>query len=139
MIRALGEIALRVSDLERMLAFYRDVVGLPLMRRFDRAAFFRLGEGYGGHTTVLALFDRRGDPGAKAPAPEHTSVDHIAFTIDRGDFQTEHRRLSGLGLRVTTAYHDWVRWQSLYFDDPEGNQLELVCYSAEPISNPNHS
>ncbi len=28
---------------------------------------------------------------------------------------------------------------SLYFDDPEGNQLELVCYSAEPISNPNHS
>jgi catechol-2,3-dioxygenase len=57
-VRSLGEIALRVSDLEVMRDFYERVVGLELMRQFPGVAFFRLGDGYGGHTTILALFFR---------------------------------------------------------------------------------
>jgi RNA polymerase sigma-70 factor, ECF subfamily len=33
-----------------------------------------------------------------------------------------------LGLEVETAEHPWVHWRSLYVTDPEGNQVELVCY-----------
>jgi hypothetical protein len=29
---------------------------------------------------------------------------------------------------VTTATHDWVQWRSLYVEDPDGNDVELVCY-----------
>ena len=60
--------------------------------------------------------------------PEHTIVDHIAFTIALGDFDSEKRRLESLGLEVEVENHDWVKWRSLYFHDPEGNQVELVCY-----------
>jgi catechol 2,3-dioxygenase len=40
----------------------------------------------------------------------------------------EKKRLEALGLQVETAEHAWVHWRSLYVSDPEGNQVELVCY-----------
>jgi hypothetical protein len=39
-------------------------------------------------------------------------------------------KLKGLGLQVETAEHAWVHWRSLDVSDPEGNQVELVCYDA---------
>jgi catechol 2,3-dioxygenase len=127
-IKGLGEIALRVHDLDAMQRFYEGVVGLKLLRRVDHAAFFKIAAGYGGHTQVLALFDRSGQPGYRGLDPGRTTVDHIAFEIDPADYETEEARLEGLGVRVTTAEHAWVRWRSLYVYDPEGNTVELVCY-----------
>ena len=57
-VKALGEIALRVENLDLMQQFYQDVIGLKLMKRFDHAAFFKIADGYAGHTQILALFDR---------------------------------------------------------------------------------
>ena len=57
-VRGLGESALRVNDLAAMQHFYEQIIGLPLMTRFPNSAFFKIAEGYGGHTQVLALFDR---------------------------------------------------------------------------------
>jgi len=57
-IKGLGEVALRVTDLDKMQNFYENVVGLKLMQRFDDSAFFSIAEGYGGHTQILAMFDR---------------------------------------------------------------------------------
>ena len=54
-IKGLGEIALRVNDLDAMQRFYQDVIGLELMERSENAVFFRIAEGYGGHTQVLVL------------------------------------------------------------------------------------
>lgn len=127
-IKSLGEIALRVEDLTTMQKFYETVVGLELMKRFPHAAFFRIAPGYGGHTQVLALFDRTGSPNYEGLSPAQTTVDHIAFGIDLADFERERVRLIELGLAVTTTTHAWVRWRSLYFSDPEGNRLEFVCY-----------
>jgi catechol-2,3-dioxygenase len=127
-IKGLGEIALRVADLDAMQRFYQEVVGLELLRRFDHAAFFRIAERYGGHTQVLALFDRSGQSGYGGLDPERTTVDHIAFEIDLADYEAETARLEGLGVPVTKAEHAWVHWRSLYVDDPEGNTVEWVCY-----------
>jgi catechol-2,3-dioxygenase len=122
-VRALGEVALRVNDLDRSQAFYADVIGLELMRRFEHSAFFRIADGYAGHTAILALFDRK-----NPVAQEHSTVDHLAFTIALTDYEAEKRRLEELGLTVTTATHEWVQWRSLYVEDPDGNEVELVCY-----------
>jgi catechol-2,3-dioxygenase len=127
-IKALGEIALRVRDLDTMQRFYEEVVGLELMRRADNVAFFRIAEGYEGHTQVLALFDRSSSPGYRGLDAEKTTVDHIAFEIPLAEFEPEKRRLEGLGLYVETALHAWVHWRSLYVTDPEGNLVELVCH-----------
>ena len=127
-VRAVGEIALRVRDLDAMQQFYQETIGLELMQRFPHAVFFRVAESYGGHTQVLALFDRSvSQPGLKLRA-ERSTIDHLAFTIALGDYASEKQRLEDLGLRVETAEHAWVHWRSLYVHDPEGNQVELVCY-----------
>lgn len=127
-IKALGEIALRVTDLDAMQRFYKDIVGLELMRQTDKAVFFRIADGYGGHTQVLALFDRSSSPGYRGLNAATSTVDHIAFEISLADYESEKARLESLGLTVTTAGHAWVHWRSLYVADPEGNEVEWVCY-----------
>jgi catechol 2,3-dioxygenase len=125
-VRALGEVALRVNGLDRMQAFYANVVGLELMRRFEHSAFFRIADGYAGHTAVIALFDR------SSPAEqERSTLDHLAFTISPEDYEPQKQRLEALGLTVTTATHDWVHWRSIYVPDPEGNTVEFVCFDPE--------
>lgn len=127
-IRGLGEIALRVENLDEMQRFYADVIGLELLQRFPTSAFFRIAEGVAGHTQVLALFDRSAEPGYTGLDPSRSTVDHIAFGIGLEDYAGEKARLEGLGLDVHTAGHAWVQWRSLYVDDPEGNRVELVCF-----------
>jgi catechol-2,3-dioxygenase len=127
-IKALGEIALRVTDLDRMQRFYEEVVGLELMRRTDNAVFFKIADGYGGHSQILALFDRSSSPGYRGLNAATSTVDHIAFEIFPADYETVKARLQSVGLIVTTAEHAWVHWRSLYVVDPEGNEIEWVCY-----------
>jgi catechol 2,3-dioxygenase-like lactoylglutathione lyase family enzyme len=127
-VRSLGEVALRVNDLASMREFYEKVVGLELMRHFPGVAFFGLGEGYGGHTTILALFDRD-----TAVGTERTTLDHFAFTIDVDDYETERERLESAGLEVRRVVFDWVGWRSLFFRDPEGNLVEFVCRDPDLI------
>jgi catechol 2,3-dioxygenase len=127
-IKGLGEIALRVRELDAMQRFYEQVMGLEVLKRLDNAVFFKLADGFGGHTQVLVLFDRSAGPGYSGLNVATSTIDHIAFEIERADFDTELKRLQGSGLAVTTAEHAWVHWRSLYVDDPEGNSVELVCY-----------
>ncbi len=127
-VKGLGEIALRVTDLEAMQRFYEEVIGLELMRRFPNATFFKIAVGYDGHTQILALFDRSQQADYRGLAPEKSTVDHFAFAIQLADFDSEKKRLEQLGLEVKTAEHAWVHWRSLYVNDPEGNTVELVCY-----------
>ena len=127
-VRGLGEVALRVNDLDTMQTFYQEVIGLPLMSRTPQWAFFKIGDGYGGHTQVLALFDRSQNPGYSGINAATSTIDHIAFEIDLADLAGEKARLEALGLQVVTVEHAWVHWRSLYITDPEGNEVELVCY-----------
>lgn len=127
-IKGLGEIALRVRDLEAMQRFYQDVIGLELIQRFETSAFFKIADGHGGHAQILALFDRSAEPGHAGPNSPTTTVDHFAFEIDRADFAAEKQRLERLGMTVQTTEHAWVHWRSLYVTDPEGHEVELVCY-----------
>ena len=129
-IKGLGEIALRVVDLDVMQRFYEEVIGLELLRRFEKSALFRIADGYAGHTQELVLFDHTEHPGSTAPDAEHSTIDHIAFSIALEHYESERQRLQKLRLEVLTDEHTWVRWRSLYVKDPEGNTVELVCYDA---------
>jgi catechol 2,3-dioxygenase-like lactoylglutathione lyase family enzyme len=130
-IRGLGEIALRVRDLDAMQHFYEEVIRLPVLRRFPSCVFFKIAEGFGGHTQVLALFDRSEDSGYRGLNAAKSTIDHIAFEISTDDYTREKARLEALGLKVVTTTHAWVHWRSLYVNDPEGNEVELVCYDGK--------
>ena len=51
-----GEVSIRVRDLDTMHKFYEEVIGLEVLKREESRVFFKIAEGYGGHTQNLALF-----------------------------------------------------------------------------------
>ena len=88
-VRGLGEIALRVNNLDAMQKFYEEVIGLLLIKRFPNAAFSKTADGYGGHTQVLALFDRSQSPGYRGTDAATSTIDLIAFEIPRAGYAAE--------------------------------------------------
>ena len=132
-IKALGEVVLRIRNLDTMKEFYENVVGLELLARFENTmVFFQIGPDY---AQSLALCDQSGE--ADHPSrhytgldPEKSTLHHIAFVISLSDYEAEKERLRNLGLDVETGEHGWVNYRSLYITDPEGNVVEFVCYDA---------
>ena len=131
-VKGLGEVSIRVKDLDSMHKFYEEVVGLELLRRDESFVFFKIAEGYGGHTQNLALFSATDRSGIETKSPqlnqEETTLHHIALNVALEDFESEKLRLECLGLKVNATVHEWLHVRSLYFADPEGNSLEFVAY-----------
>jgi len=131
-VKGLGEVAIRVQGLDAMHKFYEEVIGLEVLRRDARFVFFRIAEGYGGHSQVLALFDATELGLIEAKSPQvsvvTSTLHHIALNIALEDFELERKRLEALGLELEVVEHPWLHVRSLYFSDPEGNLLEFVSY-----------
>ena len=122
-VKGLGEVSICVKDLDAMQKFYEEVVGLEVLRRDESFVFFKIAEGYGGHTQNLALFQAE-----NRLNPEQTTLHHIALNVALEDFESEKMRLEGLGLKVNATVHEWLHVRSMYFYDLEGNHLEFVAY-----------
>ena len=129
-VKGLGEVSILVKDLDAMQKFYEEVVGLEVLRRDESFVFFKIAEGYGGHTQNLALFDTTNHLENKSLelSLEGTTLHHIALNVSLEDFESEKMRLEGLGLKVNATVHEWLHVRSMYFYDPEGNHLEFVAY-----------
>ena len=123
-----------------MHKFYEEVVGLEVLRQDESFVFFKIAEGYGGHTQNLALFDATNRAFLEAKSEQLSSdqatLHHIALNTSLEDFESEKKRLESLRLKVDATVHEWLHVRSLYFPDPErcpepvegGNLLEFVCY-----------
>ena len=124
-VKGLGEVSIQVRDLDAMQKFYEEVVGLEVLRRNDdeRFVFFKVADGYGGHSQNLALFEA-----SNTLNPQESTLHHIALNVAIEDFETEKMRLEGLGIKIDATVHEWLHVRSLYFYDPEGNHLEFVAY-----------
>ncbi len=122
-VKGLGEVSIQVRDLDAMHKFYEEVVGLEVLRRDDGFVFFKIAEGYGGHSQNLALFEA-----SNTLNPQESTLHHIALNVALEDFESERMRLEGLGLEIDATVHEWLHIRSLYFYDPEGNHLEFVAY-----------
>ncbi len=122
-LESIGQIAIRVLDLERAVATYRDILGLRFL--------FRAPPG-------LAFFDCGGVRLMLSP-PEPGELDHAAsilyFTVQ--DIQAAHAHLSGAGIAFRSAPHavadlgDRVLWLS-DFEDGEGNVFALMSEVPKP-------
>ena len=129
----IAEVGLRVKDLAQMVGFYQEVLGLEIVRAYPKHVFLKAGEldsplGRGGHPQLLVLFDR--DLRLEI---DLTTLDHLAFEIPLDEFETERMRLPGMGLefveKTWSSEYAWLRARSLFFDDPEGNTVELIAYA----------
>lgn len=83
------------------------------------------------HPPLLVLIDpARHAPAAgrfDAPVPRTSTLNHIAFQIPASAFDSEAARLRGMGIEVTPVVFAWMGAKALFFRDPEGNTIELIC------------
>ncbi len=118
---AIGHVHLRVSDLERSIAFYRDVIGLEVMQTYGTQAAFLSAGGYHHHIGLNTWESL----GATPPPPGHTGLYHTAIVYpDRASLGAVVRRVLDAGIPLAGAADHGVS-EAVYLDDPDGNGVEL--------------
>ncbi len=157
-IRGVNHLALVCKDMARTVEFYRDVLGMPLIKTLDLPGdrgqhfFFDMGNG-----DSLAFFWFPGapeaHPGIATPAAlpgegsllsAHGSMNHIAFNVPVEKFDEYVERLKAKGIKVSRVMNhdnsptqcsdvvtDDVYVRSVYFFDPDGICLEFACWTRE--------
>ena len=115
-----GHVHLRVADLDRAIAFYRDILGFTLTVRWEKAAF--LGAGGYHHHVGLNTWNSEG---ATPPPPGHTGLFHAAFLYpDRKALVAVLKRVKAAGIVFDGAAHHGVS-MAVYLRDPDENGVEL--------------
>jgi len=123
-----GHVHLKVSDLERSIAFYRDVLGFEVTQRYGAQAAFLSAGGYHHHIGLNTWESAGGRP----PPPGATGLYHVAFLYPtRVALAAAASRVVEAGLPLEGAADHGVS-QAVYLRDPDGNGVEL--YRDRPAS-----
>jgi catechol 2,3-dioxygenase len=119
----IGHAHLKVRDLQRSVDFYSRYLGLHETERVgDAYAFLTTGSYH--HEIAL----QRVGPNAPEPPADGTGLYHVAFEVpDRHSFAAAYQTLTEAGIAVATVDH-FISW-AMYFDDPDGNGLEIYSDS----------
>ena len=117
----IGHIHLKVSDLERALRFYRDLLGFEVTMLYGAQAAFLSAGGY-HHHIGLNTWHSQGGP----PAPVNSAgLYHTAILYpSRKDLATIYARLLEANYSLSGAADHGVS-EALYLNDPDGNGVEL--------------
>lgn len=143
-VKSVAEIVINVRDLAAMTSFYREVLGFRFHSQFPEddptIVFLTIADldsplGHGGHPQLFALLDptrHRFTPHTfKGLDSQRSSLNHVAFEIDSDDFGAEKQRLETLGLSVQVSEFPHMQTRGMFFNDPEGNLIELICHRME--------
>jgi len=116
-----GHIHLKVADLDRSLAFYRDVLGLEVQQRWANQAAFLSAGGYHHHVALNTWESAGGAP----PPRGSTGLYHAAFLYPtRRALAVAVHRLLAAGVPLDGAADHGVS-EAVYLRDPDGNGVEL--------------
>src|SRR5215475_9897446 len=117
----IGHVHLKVSDLERAIRFYRDVLGFELTQRYGRQAAFLSAGGYHHHIGLNTWESAGGSP----PPPRSTGLYHVAILYPtRALLADALKRLLTANIELGGASDHGVS-EALYLRDPDDNGVEL--------------
>lgn len=126
-IRGLDHVVFRVRDIERALAFYRDVLGCVLERTVEDMGLYQLRAG-GSLIDLVPVDGKLGRMGGGPPGEDGHNVDHVALRIEPFDSEAlrAHLRAHGIEMsEVARRYGAEGQGPSIYIQDPDGNTVEL--------------
>lgn len=124
----IGHVHLTVSNLDKSLEFYRDVLGFEITAWYGKSAVFLSAGNYHHH---IGLNTWAG-PNAAPPPKGHTGLYHFAIAYpDRKELAKAFKRLWEANYPIEGASDHGVS-ESIYIADPDGNGVEL--YADRPVS-----
>ncbi|MCO6466892.1 MAG: VOC family protein [Bradyrhizobiaceae bacterium] len=117
----IGHVHLKVSDLERSIDFYCNILGFTLMMRYGKQAAFVSAGGY-HHHIGLNTWESQGAP---PPPPGHPGLYHVAILLPtRTHLSALVRNVINAGIALDGAADHGVS-EAVYLRDPDDNGLEL--------------
>ena len=117
----IGHVHLKVADLPRAIAFYRDALGFDVMEQMGTSAAFLSAGGYHHHIGLNTWESRGGSP----PPPGTTGLYHLAILYPtRQELARALKRLVDHGVTIDGASDHGVS-EAIYLRDPDGNGIEI--------------
>jgi len=117
----IGHVHLKVSDLERSLSFYRDLLGFVVMQQYGSQAVFISAGGYHHHIGLNTWHSKGAAPAPiNSPGLYHTAIVYPT----RKDLAIILKRLIDAKYPLTGASDHGVS-EAIYLDDPDKNGVEL--------------
>jgi glyoxylase I family protein len=130
---ALDHIVLNVRDIDRALQFYTGVLGLA----GERVELFKSGKvGFPSvrvnDATIIDLFPRTTDDRRALGEKVNGNLNHLCLVVEAGDFAAVIEELKANQIAVregpVSRWGARGRGTSVYFLDPDGNEIEVRCY-----------
>lgn len=132
-VQRIDHIVLRVRDLDRAEAFYRELLGCEVVRRRDDLGLRHLRAG-ASMIDLVSVDGKLGSRGGAAAGEQARNVDHVCLRIEPFDEAAIVHHLAAHGLAphgpASNNFGAEGEGPSLYFDDPDGNTIELKGPSA---------
>jgi catechol-2,3-dioxygenase len=124
-ITGIAEIVLAVHSMPESLKFYSDMLGLPTMSPVASSGpvFLKVAETAGVPQMLVLVPLPKDAPSFTAPRTLH----HLALEIAPEQFDAEQFRLESLGFKVRGGKHPVIVSRTMYINDPDGNEVELIC------------
>jgi catechol 2,3-dioxygenase-like lactoylglutathione lyase family enzyme len=115
-------VAIYTHDLDRLEVFYTQVLGFPVVRRWDAAGIVFVD--VGGLWIELTRQDAPDDGTQPRALDQGVGLNHVAVQVDNVD--RSFRALADQGVRVLAAPADYENVRVAFLADPDGNVLELI-------------
>ncbi|MBS01672.1 MAG: hypothetical protein CMQ24_03065 [Gammaproteobacteria bacterium] len=125
-IQSLGHVVIKVRNIEKSTEFYSGLLGLPVVAQNEKPkmAFFSLGNHHD-----FAVMEVGED--AEGTTGKQVGLAHVAFKVgdDLDALREAKSHLEGAGVQSAPVDHEVTK--SLYFSDPDGNQVELYVDASD--------
>jgi catechol 2,3-dioxygenase-like lactoylglutathione lyase family enzyme len=132
-VQRIDHVVLRVGDLDRSEAFYRELLGCEVARRRDDLGLRHLRAG-ASMIDLVSVDGKLGSRGGAAPGADARNVDHLCLRIEPFDEAAILDHLAAHGIAphapASETFGAEGEGPSLYFDDHDGNTIELKGPSA---------
>lgn len=125
-IKGIAEIVLNCREQSATRRFYEEVFGLELLGQPAEPGpvFLQAGPGQAGVPQMVVLVPL--PPGSDSFSAPRT-LHHLAFEVSPEDFERLETQLHERGFETRGGKHPIIPSRTMYVDDPEGNEVEIIC------------